>query len=155
MNGENTNWGQSVTGVVIKDGRVLLGRHTYGGGKGLLIVPGGYVNIGETPQDALVREYQEETGVMVRPEEVIGIRFNMKDWYIAFRASYVSGEATSDNDENSEVIWLDVAEALEREDVPDLTKKLIESAMKEGKGLSLTEFQSSSKNAPQSLYANR
>ena len=35
----NTNFGQSVTAVVIKDNKVLLARHTYGGGKGLLIVP--------------------------------------------------------------------------------------------------------------------
>ena len=37
MNTENTNWNQSVTGVVIKDGKVLLARHTYGGGKGMLM----------------------------------------------------------------------------------------------------------------------
>ena len=43
MNTENTNWGQSVTAVVIKDNKVLLARHTYGGGKGMLIIPGGYV----------------------------------------------------------------------------------------------------------------
>ena len=36
---ENTNWSQSVTGIVIKDGKVLLARHTYGPGKGRLIVP--------------------------------------------------------------------------------------------------------------------
>lgn len=28
----NTNFGQSVTAVVIKDNKVLLARHTYGGG---------------------------------------------------------------------------------------------------------------------------
>ena len=130
-----TNWGQSVTGVVIKDNKVLLARHTYGGGKGLLIVPGGYVNADETPQDALVREYLEETKVTVKPVDVIGIRFNMHDWYIAFRAEYVSGEATSDHEENSEVLWVDVEEALAREDVPELTKKLIESAVKKDAGL--------------------
>ena len=52
MNNEDTNWGQSVGGVVIKDGKVLLARHTYGNGKGMLIIPGGYVNYGETPQQA-------------------------------------------------------------------------------------------------------
>ena len=36
---ENTNWAQSATGIVIKDGKVLLARHTYGPGKGHLIVP--------------------------------------------------------------------------------------------------------------------
>ena len=153
MNTENTNWNQSVTGVVIKDGKVLLGRHTYGGGKGMLIIPGGYVNFGETPQDALIREYMEETRVKVNPTDIIGIRFNMHDWYIAFRAEYVSGEATSDGDENSEVIWLAVEEALTREDVPDLTKKLIQSALSTESGLSYTEYNGSTKHAPCSLYS--
>lgn len=153
MNTENTNWNQSVTGVVIRDGKVLLARHTYGGGKGMLIIPGGYVNFGETPQDALVREYMEETHVQVKPTDIIGIRFNMRDWYIAFRAEYVSGEATSDGDENSEVIWLAVEEALTREDVPDLTKKLIQSALSTEPGLHPTEYNGSSKHAPCSLYS--
>ena len=37
----NTNYTKSVTGVVIKDGKVLLARHTYGAGKNMLVVPGG------------------------------------------------------------------------------------------------------------------
>lgn len=151
MESDRTNWGQSVTGVVIHDGKVLLARHTYGTGAGKLIVPGGYVEIGETPQAALIREYMEETGITVEPENIIGIRFNMHDWYIAFRAGYVSGTALSDHDENSEVIWLDVAEALRREDVPDLTKKLIQSAVSDNAGLQYTEYESTS-HPPFSLY---
>ena len=154
MNNEKTNWGQSVTGVVIKDGKVLLARHTYGPGTGKLIIPGGYVNFGETPQDALIREFMEETHITVKPLNIIGIRFNMKDWYIAFSAEYVSGEAYSDNDENSEVLWVDVQEALQRDDVPDLTKKLIKSAISKKKGLEYSEYQGSTKHAPNSLYIN-
>lgn len=135
MENNNTNWCQSVTGIVIKDGKVLLARHTYGSGKGMLIVPGGYVEYGETPQDAVKREFLEETGVVVEPKKIIGIRFNSQDWYIAFSAEYVSGQATSDHDENDEVVWMDVNEALQREDVPDLTKQLIRCALKEEKGL--------------------
>ena len=151
MEEKNTNWCQSVTGVVIKNGKVLLARHTYGGGAGKLIIPGGYVNVGETPQDALKREFMEETNIVVEPVEIIGIRFNMKDWYIAFKAEYVSGEATSDNDENSEVVWMDVKEALEREDVPELTKKLVEAAVSGIGGLQKKEYESKS-HAPYSLY---
>lgn len=151
MEKENTNWGQSVTGVVIRDKKVLLARHTYGGGKGKLIIPGGYVEHGETPQDALVREYLEETGVRVEPGDIIGIRFNMHDWYIAFRAEYVSGEPASDYDENSEVLWVDVEDALVRQDVPDLTKKLIQSAMSGDSGLRITDYESTS-HPPFSLY---
>ena len=149
MNTENTNWLQSVTAVVIRDGKVLLARHTYGRGEGRLIIPGGYAEIGESPQDAVVREYLEETGVTVRPGRIIGIRFNMRDWYVAFSGEYVSGTARSDGDDNSEVIWLDVSEALERDDVPDLTKSLIRCALRGG-GLDRLEYEG--RHAPCSLY---
>ena len=152
MNHENTNWGQSVAGVVIKDNKVLLGRHTYGTGKGKLIIPGGYLNVGETPQDALKREFLEETSIRVEPKDIIGIRFNMHDWYIIFRTEYISGEATSDQDENSEVVWMEIEEALSRDDVPELTKKSIQSAISDAAGLQQGSYEST-KNAPCSLYA--
>ena len=152
MGNENANWGQSVTGVVIKEDKVLLARHTYGGGKGMLIIPGGYVNFGETPQEALVREYMEETRIEVKPMDIIGVRFNMHDWYIAFRAEYVSGEASSDHDENSEVLWIDINDALSRDDVPELTKILIKSAISKDSGLINKDYQGSTKHAPYSLY---
>ena len=148
---ENTNWSQSVTGSVIKEGKVLLARHTYGPGKGKLIVPGGYVKWQESPQEALKREYLEETGVEVEPVDVIGIRFNQKDWYVAFRAEYKGGRAVSDGDENSEVLWLDVEEALVREDVPDLTKKLIQSALS-GKKMSHIDYKGTARYGEYSFY---
>lgn len=55
-NEENTNWGQSVAGIILKENKVLLVRHTYGSGKGMLIIPGGYVKWNETPQDAVTRD---------------------------------------------------------------------------------------------------
>ena len=76
----NTNWSQSVAGVCIKDDKVLLARHTYGNGNGKLIIPGGYVKFGEIPEEALIREYLEETGVRVKAGRLIGIRFSAKDW---------------------------------------------------------------------------
>lgn len=94
----------------------------------------------------------EETHIKVKPLNIIGVRFNMHDWYIAFRAEYVSGEASSDNDENSEVLWIDINEALSRDDVPELTKKLIQSAISKDNGLIYTDYQGSTKHAPYSLY---
>ena len=150
MGNNNTNWCQSVTGVVIKDNKVLLARHTYGDGKGLYIVPGGYVEFGEMPQDAVKREIFEETKIVAEPKKIIGIRFNEKDWYVAFSAEYVSGEATSDGYENDEVVWMDIPEALEREDVPMLTKQLIRCALKEEEGFGQLPYVS--KNRPGFLY---
>ncbi|MCR5727081.1 MAG: NUDIX hydrolase [Lachnospiraceae bacterium] len=136
----STNWSQSVGGVCIRDGKVLLGRHTYGSGNGKLIIPGGYVKFGETPEEALIREFEEETGVTVHPEKLVGIRFNTKDWYAVFKVSYVEGEARSDGDENSEVIWMNVDEALKDETVPGLTKTMIERTLTGG-GFDIMPYQ--------------
>lgn len=65
----------------------------------------------------------EETKIEVEPQNIIGIRFNMHDWYIVFSPKYISGKAQSDNDENSEVLWLDIYYALSRDNVSELTKK--------------------------------
>lgn len=148
MTEENTSFTQSVAGVVIKDGKVLLARHTYGAGKGKLIVPGGYIRKGELPEEAIVREYLEEVGVDISPREVIAVRFNTKDWYVAFSADYIAGSAHSDNDENDEVMWLPIEEALARDDVPDLTKKLIECAANRG----FSKIDYIGKNPPYTLY---
>ena len=150
-NEKDNDWGKSAAAVVIKDGKVLLVRHTYGAGKGLLIIPGGYIRKGELPDAACEREVLEETGVTVKAEKLIGVRFSDKDWYSVFTASYVSGEARSDNDENSEAVWIDAYEATERDDVPDLTKIMIRSALKES-GFVQKDFVSRNKDRIQKLY---
>ena len=132
MHTENTSFTQSVAAVCIREGKVLLARHTYGPGKGRLIIPGGYIEKGESPEEAVKREYLEEAGVVIEPTRLIGVRFNSRDWYVVFAADYVSGDARSDGDENDEVVWISTEEALIREDVPDLTKKLIECALTGG-----------------------
>lgn len=142
MSHENANWSQSAAAVCIREGKVLLARHTYGAGIGMLIIPGGYVAYGEAPQDAVRREFLEETGVVVEPEELIGVRFNDRDWYVVFRAAYVSGQERSDREENSEVVWMAPDEALAREDVPELTKIMIRMAFGEN-GWRSVPFQSS------------
>ena len=146
---EKTNWSQSVGGVCIRDGKVLLARHTYGTGKGMFIIPGGYVNFGEIPEETLVREYQEETGITVKAGKLIGMRFSAKDWYAVFEAIYVEGEARSDGDENDQVVWMNPQEALANESVPELTKKMISCAVS-GKGFELTPY--NSKTPGRNLY---
>ncbi len=50
-----------VAGVFVRDGRLLLAQRPPGGGyPGLWEFPGGKVHAGETPEEALVREWQEE-----------------------------------------------------------------------------------------------
>ena len=93
----------------------------------------------EAPEEALRREYMEETGIAVKAGKLIGIRFSKKDWYAVFVAEYVEGEARSDGDENSEVIWMDPDEALKDDSVPGLTKEMIRKALA-GEGFVLTPY---------------
>ncbi|MDR2606127.1 MAG: NUDIX hydrolase [Oscillospiraceae bacterium] len=149
---QNNNWSQSVAGVLIREGRVLLARHTYGSGKGKLIIPGGYCKFGETPQDALKREWLEETGLCIEPREIVSIRFNMHDWYIVFRVEAVGGTETPDGKEISEIVWVDLPELEKRGDVANLSKRNIH-ACAEKRGLERTDYESQG-NAypPYSLY---
>ncbi len=62
-----------VGGVVVRDGRVLLIRRGKEPLFGRWVVPGGTVELGETLEEALVREMQEETGLRVEPLEVLTV----------------------------------------------------------------------------------
>lgn len=59
--------------VVVRDGCVLLIRRGKAPLRGRWVIPGGTVELGETLEDALVREIDEETGVRVRPREVVTV----------------------------------------------------------------------------------
>ncbi len=59
-----------VAAVIFEDGRVLLQRRDDNGRWGL---PGGAVEPGESVQTAVVREVQEETGLVVEPLRLIGV----------------------------------------------------------------------------------
>ena len=52
--------------VIIRDGRILLSHETV---SGWWLIPGGGMEDGETPEECVVREVREETGMIVRPKE--------------------------------------------------------------------------------------
>jgi 8-oxo-dGTP diphosphatase len=62
-----------VGAVVVHEGRVLLIRRGKEPMRGRWLVPGGTVEWGETLQEAVVREVEEETGLTVRPREIVAV----------------------------------------------------------------------------------
>ncbi len=56
------------------------------------------------------------------------------------RRQDIEGAARSDGDENSEVVWMNINDALRDDAVPGLTKALVECARK-GSGFHLTSYQ--------------
>lgn len=51
--------------IIIRNGRLLVVRSH---GKDTFVAPGGKLEAGETPEQALVRELKEELGVITRPD---------------------------------------------------------------------------------------
>lgn len=60
-----------VGGIVFSGDRVLLVRRGREPAKGEWSIPGGAVELGETLEYAVIRELREETGLTVRPVELI------------------------------------------------------------------------------------
>ena len=56
---------------MLRDGKILLIRRGKEPLKGRWVIPGGTVELGETLEEAVAREVREETGIEVRPREVL------------------------------------------------------------------------------------
>lgn len=101
-----------VTGVVFNEaGEVLLGRRSDTGTWSLIA---GAVDPGEQPADAVVREIEEETGVIAVVERLAGVALHPVTYphgdqcqylNIWFRCRAVGGEARVNDDESLEVGW--------------------------------------------------
>ncbi len=64
---------RSVAGIALRQGRVLVGRRKPGGALGgKWEFPGGKREPGESDEDALIREYDEEFGVAIRVGAFLG-----------------------------------------------------------------------------------
>lgn len=59
--------------LVMRDGRLLLVRRRHEPFRGWWDIPGGFLDAGEHPEAGVVREVDEETGLAVRPDRLIGI----------------------------------------------------------------------------------
>jgi 8-oxo-dGTP diphosphatase len=63
----------AVDAVWIRSGTVLLVRRGRPPFRGFWALPGGFVEIRETVEEALVRELREETGLVGRPLGIVGV----------------------------------------------------------------------------------
>ena len=123
----------SASSVVCREGKVLLVRHTYGAAKGKYLIPGGFCEEGEMPEQAAEREVYEETGLTVSSGSLIAVRFTTDEVWCIFEAEYVSGEPQSDGQENDSAIFWDIEELLASQNVVETTKELIRNLIAPGK----------------------
>lgn len=111
----HTNPAVGVGGLVMDEaGRVLLLRRANDPGKGKLGLPGGFVNPGESAEEALLRETMEETGLAISDLRFVctapnvypyrGVTYQVLD--IFFSARTAQGKQAAIRDEVSGLVWL-------------------------------------------------
>lgn len=109
----------AVSAAIFRDGRVLIVRRARPPAAGIYTLPGGGVEIGETLEEAVIREVREETALEVEPVALAGYRqaiardsmgrIERHFVILPFAARWLGGEISL-NDELAEAHWLLPAE---------------------------------------------
>jgi 8-oxo-dGTP diphosphatase len=109
----------AVSAAIFRAGRVLIVRRAQPPAHGLYTLPGGGVELGETLEQAVIREVREETALEIEPLALAGNRqFIARDdagkverhfVILPFAARWLAGEVAL-NEELAEAHWLLPAE---------------------------------------------
>ena len=70
---EHRNPVPTVDVIVQRDSKVLMIKRKKDPFKGYLALPGGFVNEGETVEEAMKREAKEETSLEIEPVDILGV----------------------------------------------------------------------------------
>lgn len=108
----------AVSILLEQDGKVLLVRRAHEPFRGLWTLPGGFVNSGEDPAEAAIRECVEETGLSAEITGILGIRHGREhprgsDFVIFYSGRLTGGTLHADDD-------ADAADWFERGQLPEL-----------------------------------
>ena len=114
-----------VAAVILKDGKVFATQRGYGNYKDWWEFPGGKMEPGETPQEALRREIREELSAKIRVDEkIMTIEYDYPKFHLSmdcFWAEIIGGELVLkeaeaarwlDRDELDSVKWLPADEIM-------------------------------------------
>ena len=127
-----------VGGDLVRRGCVLVNRAVY---RTRFTIPSGYVEPGETLERAVVREFEEETGVTTRVGRLVMarhkvVRTDESDVYFAFAVEHVAGEPVARPPEIAEVREVPLAEAVRAAWISELSRLTIDLATRSDRGWS-------------------
>jgi 8-oxo-dGTP diphosphatase len=125
-----------VGAIIIKGEEVLLARRGKEPGYGKWSIPGGAVKLGETLEEAVIREVREEVNLAIRVKEVVEVlerifhdpegRVQYHYVLVDFLCEHLSGEGRPSSDA-LEVQWIPVSE-IPHQPLPGKTKGVIQKA---------------------------
>ncbi len=114
--------------IVVRDGKILMERLCYpdaNNGKEFFSIPGGGIEDGETPEEAVIRELKEECGMDGTIEKPLAVLFNNGRKEYSFEVSvppvqqaitgYDPEEAGNENPPLREVVWKSLNEINEKD----------------------------------------
>jgi 8-oxo-dGTP diphosphatase len=104
-----------VSGLIIRDGKVLLVRRGKEPFLGYWSLPGGSIEPGETPEEAVKREVLEETGLHV----AVGLEAGRSPHATAYFADIISGDLCA-GDDAADCEFIEPADLSRRKTTPGL-----------------------------------
>jgi 8-oxo-dGTP diphosphatase len=118
--GKHKNPVPAVDFLIPKDNnsKILLVRRKNDPFKGMLSIPGGFVNEGETAEDAMMREAKEETSLVVKPISILGVYSDpqrdprMHTISVTFVTRIVEGNEDA-RDDAAALQWINVEDELD------------------------------------------
>ncbi len=127
MKKKKHSWVPVVTGLIRKDNKALIGLRPEGGNlPGVWEFPGGKLEAGESPEEALHRELLEELGIKV---EVGDLKFAATHDYgevgillMFYQIKYWKGEPKAKH--HTELKWIDIEKIGDLE-LPEANRKVL------------------------------
>ena len=99
-----------VAAIIHKDGKIFATQRGYGAYKDYWEFPGGKIEAGETPEEALIREIKEELATTIQPERfLMTVEHDYPEFHLSmdcFICSIVEGELALLEHESA--CWLSV-----------------------------------------------
>ena len=118
----------AVIALVPHQGGLVMVRRSIEPGYGLWVVPGGFVDVGEPVEEAVVRETREEAGLHVRVVRLLNVHSyrHTRTVVLSYITEYVSGDLTAGDEElearvfaGQEIPWEKIAFSSTREAVQE------------------------------------
>lgn len=100
----------AVATIVAIDHKILLNKRDIEPRRGLWSFPSGYVDLGESVEAAAIRETQEETGLTINLDGLVGV-YSQPDRpvvLVVYAGTMIGGELTFENHEVQDVGFFDL-----------------------------------------------
>jgi ADP-ribose pyrophosphatase YjhB (NUDIX family) len=130
----NKGYNIGVGGAVVREHRLLLVRRASRHGRGNWQLPGGFIEPDETMEQAVVREVEEETGVVSEVQAVLGLRSRYdpqsgNGMYVILLLTPIRGEPIADGREVDHAAYFSLDEIRQLSPLPPVNWEIAQRVL--------------------------